>query len=196
MIFPRKTKKVGKCVAMISLGEAKPICPKTRYVVLRFKKEKWSAHRLSFSINKKAIPRSPVKGRWNWRSHSGMICHHCDNKWCINPSHLYLGDHKTNGRDYGQRMTLKQRRDKSLKSKETQASPEFRKRMSKILSAVPRTKIWKDRIQAASLRRAPPNIITRKKMSLSAKRRCANMGKRAMAKKMEHVRSVRLAKYK
>ena len=27
------------------------------------------------------------------------ICHHCDNKKCINPAHLYNGDAKSNNRD-------------------------------------------------------------------------------------------------
>lgn len=30
---------------------------------------------------------------------SGFICHHCDNKKCVRPDHLYLGDAKTNARD-------------------------------------------------------------------------------------------------
>lgn len=43
--------------------------------------------------------------RLSWRLHRGpiprrkFICHHCDNKICVNPLHLYVGDHKTNMRD-------------------------------------------------------------------------------------------------
>lgn len=29
----------------------------------------------------------------------GYICHHCDNKLCVNPKHLYLGNASTNARD-------------------------------------------------------------------------------------------------
>lgn len=28
-----------------------------------------------------------------------MVCHHCDNRACINPDHLYVGDAKDNRRD-------------------------------------------------------------------------------------------------
>ena len=50
------------------------------------------AHRMSWILhNKKKIK-------------SGMfICHHCDNKLCVNPNHLYCGTHADNMRDAMQR---------------------------------------------------------------------------------------------
>ncbi len=36
-----------------------------------------------------------------------LICHHCDNKKCCNPSHLYAGTVKQNTRDYIERGTNK-----------------------------------------------------------------------------------------
>lgn len=43
--------------------------------------------------------------RLSWSIHNGMIpegkfiCHHCDNRLCVNPKHLYLGDAHTNNLD-------------------------------------------------------------------------------------------------
>jgi hypothetical protein len=45
------------------------------------------AHRWSYMLFKGDIP------------NGALICHHCDNRVCTNPKHLYAGDVKTNAAD-------------------------------------------------------------------------------------------------
>ena len=190
MIFPKKTKKIGKCRAVIG-RQGKPLLDFKRSRSIRYKKKDWIFSRLSFHLNVRKIPNSPMKSKGVWIKGVGLICHHCDHKWCVEPSHLYYGDHKTNGRDYGQRMPVEHRERKSIKAKETQASPEYRKKMSLACRGIPRTKAWREAHRKAALRRLPPTEATRNKMSLSAKRRCARMGKFAMNRKMKQMRMAR-----
>jgi len=51
-------------------------------------RKKVRAHRISFLMYNGVLPEDKP-----------LVCHHCDNPSCINPLHLFAGDHKDNGRD-------------------------------------------------------------------------------------------------
>lgn len=57
------------------------------YGYINYDGKSWSIHRLSYFINYGEIP----KNKW--------VLHKCDNRKCVNPSHLYLGDNKQNVKD-------------------------------------------------------------------------------------------------
>ncbi len=59
----------------------------TGYGRLGFNYRYFLAHRLSWMIHNGVIPNGL------------MICHRCNNRKCVRPSHLYLGTHKDNHND-------------------------------------------------------------------------------------------------
>lgn len=57
---------------------------KTGYGSIRIKKKAERAHRIAYQLAVGEIPAG------------GLILHSCDNKLCVNPSHLKVGDRKEN----------------------------------------------------------------------------------------------------
>ena len=58
-----------------------------------------------------------------------FVCHNCDNPICYNPSHLYLGDSKTNGLDAAQRRRIKSNSIYAASVGERATLPNFKSRL-------------------------------------------------------------------
>jgi len=96
MIFPRKTVRVGKCLAVVkqtTQGKCLGVPHTLNRSLTWHHGKRWFSHRLSYHLNKGKIPRL-CKSKNN-----GFVLHTCDHSWCIEPEHLYLGNSAQNVRD-------------------------------------------------------------------------------------------------
>lgn len=98
--------------------------------VVKYGGENWKCSRLSYSLNCEELPRTPKTLK------EGIVCHTCDNSWCINPKHLYLGTAKQNTEDMYNRNKFVKERMKTSKMGNTnrrgkKASEETRANISR-----------------------------------------------------------------
>jgi hypothetical protein len=92
--------RVGKCLAAIERrgpNKGKPCL--LRRPGVNYKGEEWLGARLSFCLNVKRIPRKPKGGG---AAKKGLCCHSCNNKWCVDFNHIYLGTKSENVTDFYQ----------------------------------------------------------------------------------------------
>jgi hypothetical protein len=121
MLFPREFVEVHEltpereefsCIAYIPIASGPatrgrgPVIDARRTVSHDGKN--WKASRLSYSLNVSKISSTPESLK------DGIVCHTCDNPWCINPKHLYLESASQNTKDiYNRNENIIERKSKS-----------------------------------------------------------------------------------
>lgn len=149
--FPRPVKWIGECchpVPVYKGGKPRPSYPdpvgRGDYCGVKIGDVRWPAHRLSFSLNVEQVPNYPGQ------KHEGLVLHSCDNKWCVNPKHLYLGTAKQNAQDNAARNPewLENRRKVQKRLGFPKVSAEGRARMAKANSER-MLSMWRDRPEEA-----------------------------------------------
>ena len=162
MIFPREKVSIGSCLLPVPLdryGRPRRKYPSiekaTGYRIICVDGERWPAHRLSYCLNVGQIPVHPEGGK---SASEGLVLHTCDNKWCINPEHLYLGSKSQNTLDLVERNKSWMGKRKHSQEVRAKISKNTREAMSKIKNP------WLGRKHSEE---------SKKKMSHSSKRKGA-----------------------
>jgi len=87
--FERKIRKDGdNCWVWVGTVD------NNEYGVFTIDKKKYLTHRFSLYLYKNFDLNS-----------KNFVLHKCNNKLCVNPDHLYVGNHKDNMRDYSNSIT-------------------------------------------------------------------------------------------
>lgn len=107
----------------VSLGEKKAMAPEDRFHYYYIKRPngcwEWIGAKSSLGYGHLKIRgRLVIASRFSFELHKGPIpegllaCHSCDNKWCVNPDHLFVGTQQDNcldmcgkGRHWAQNKT-------------------------------------------------------------------------------------------
>jgi len=135
------------------------------------KGKRWSGHRLSYHLNSENIERSVTDRK------SNMILHRCDNKWCVNPNHLYLGTAKDNVRDllernekYRKHMLVDNIGNKYAQGRKRPV--EECEAISKALKGMPKSEEHRQKLREANIgKKQSQETINKKRAALIGKRR-------------------------
>lgn len=100
------------------------------YGRLSINRKKTLAHRYSYEISKGKIPERM------------MVLHKCDNRKCINPDHLYLGDAKINAQDMKNRNRINRKGEFNSQSKLTEDKVRQIRVLSKLIKINDIAKIY------------------------------------------------------
>lgn len=74
------------------------------YGAINVKNKKWGVHRFMMSLLQGKI------------ENDLQVCHHCDNRKCINPDHLFIGTRSDNMQDAKRKGRLANNRGKVMKT--------------------------------------------------------------------------------